>query len=158
MVRPGDSHSLASCVKTTPSGGREASSAPVVTSRPASLLVSEGGPGRQVLAGLQRSRWLCRSLPGTGIPGAWVSCWGHNWAGPGFYSKLCLFPDLEIIGGECAWSGLLCVSAWWLLVPFCHVCPFYSMYLVAEMASNSFIAFSAFEVAFEFLVVPSEKA
>lgn len=31
------------------------------------------------------------------------------------------------------------------------------MYVVTEMASDSFITFSALEIAFEFLVVPSEK-
>ena len=77
---------------------------------------------------------------------------------PGFYSKLCLFPDLKIIRGKCAWSGLLCVNAWQLLLPFYRACPFYFADSAAEMASNSLIAFSAFEIAFEFLVAPSEKA
>lgn len=47
---------------------------------------------------------------------------------PGFYSKPCLFPDLEIIRGKCAWSGLLCVNACWLLLSFYWACPFYFAY------------------------------
>ena len=101
--------------------------------------------------------YLCCSLPGT--RSAWdpglLSGAVTGWV-PSFYAKPSLFP--EIIRGKCARSGLLGVRAWWPLVSFCYVCPFYLMYLVAEMASDSFIAFSAFKIAFEFLAVPSEKA
>ena len=76
---------------------------------------------------------------------------------PGSWAKSSLLPALQIISGKCAQSGLLGVRAWWLLTSFCHRCPCDLMYLVAEMASDSFTAFSAFKIAFESLAVPSER-
>lgn len=92
-------------------------------------------------------------------PGPWVAFRGLWLCGvPGSYAKSSLFPALEIIRGKCAQRGLVGVRAWWLLTSFCHRCPCHLMYLVAEMASDSFTAFSTFKIAFESLAVPSERA
>ena len=60
--------------------------------------------------------------------------------------------------GKGARGGLLGAKAWWWLVSFCPESPFCFVHLLSEMASDSSVAFSALQLAFECLVSSSEKA